>query len=533
MQSKAIHTPLVQTGSFSTLVQHYVEGNPLVQPYFLHEPNADGLDAALRIRSLDLSVDRTLLVEVLKAQYQPLPEHPKVMANINLLAEKHCFTVTTAHQPNIFTGHLYFVYKILHTVSLCAWLAKKYPEKAFVPVFYMGSEDADLDELGQIHLMGEHLQWKTTQKGAVGRMTVDKPLLQLVEQVCGMIATTDSGHRLASLIRQVYRPGNTIQSATLELIHAWFGDYGVVVLNADHPELKKRLIPILEADLFAHEPARLVQQTIDSLGQHYKVQASPREINVFYLMDGMRERIERRGAGYAVVNTDLIFTAEDLRETLHQHPERFSPNVMLRGLYQEILLPNLAFVGGGGELAYWLELKGLFQYFGVPFPVLFLRNSFALVKERDCKLAEKLGFEWNDFFSATDELKNEWVKRTTSNQIHLTQELRDSEAFYTHLEQVAQAVDPTLQAHAQAIGKRALKALSEMEKKLVRAEKRKYREQLAHIERLRRQYFPGDGLQERYDNVLPYYAEWGDDLWEVLIQHSPPFHQGFISLMLA
>jgi bacillithiol biosynthesis cysteine-adding enzyme BshC len=531
MQVQAIRTPIEETRQFSLLMKHYVQGHEQVRSFYQHEPNAQGIEAALQIRRSH-PVDRNLLATVLDAQYQGLPTIPAVQQNLAALRADNCFTITTAHQPNIFTGHLYFVYKILHTISLCNWLRAKCPDDQFVPVFYMGSEDADLDELGHIQLFGTKLSWQTSQQGAVGRMKVDKAMLDLVHQVEGMIGTTEAGRELSAILTQAYRLGNTIQQATLEIIHQLFGRYGVVVLIADHPQLKQKLAPIMASDLFDHLPAQVVNQTITALGEQYKIQAAPREINLFYLDEGIRNRIDQEGDMFSVLHTDIKLTEADMRQLIQEHPERLSPNVMLRGLYQEMLLPNIAFVGGGGEMAYWLELKSLFDTYQVPFPVLLLRNSFALVDQQDLRKVERMGFDWVDFFENQTTLLNQLVKKESASQIHLTQELRDAAAFYQHIEKVSATIDSSLQSHAAAIGKKSIDQIAQLEKKLLRAEKRKFSDQSRQINHIRRTYFPGDGLQERYDNLLPFYAKWGNTLLEEILRHSPPFHEGFISLIL-
>src|SRR4029077_7024880 len=138
---------------------------------------------------------------------------------------------------------------------------------------------------------------------------------------------------------------------------------------------------------------------------------NPREINLFYLKDDMRERLEQKNGGYAVNNTDIFFSGDALEKELTDFPERFSPNVILRGLFQETILPNIAFVGGGGELAYWLELKPLFEHYSVPFPVSILRNSFLVLNAEQDKLAHKLGFDFSELFKTEVILQGELVKK--------------------------------------------------------------------------------------------------------------------------
>src|SRR6185437_5007600 len=182
------------------------------------------------------------------------------------------------------------------------------------------------------------------------------------------------GPQLMSMLKEIYLGSPDVQTATFRLIHELFKDFGLIVLIADHPALKKSMIPVFEDDLFFSKPAAIVAESIARIPGDYKVQANPRGINLFYLKDNLRGRIDREGENFIVHGSPLRFTESQLREELHRFPERFSPNVILRGLYQETILPNLAFIGGGGETAYWLELRDLFRYYQVPFPVLVLRN---------------------------------------------------------------------------------------------------------------------------------------------------------------
>ena len=158
------------------------------------------------------------------------------------------------------------------------------------------------------------------------------------------------------------------------------------------------MLPVFEDDLFNQTSSAIVAKTIDQLGQHYKVQANPREINLFYLKDSTRARIEQDGQEWKVTGTSITFYKRGFARGTADHPERFSPNVILRGIFQETVLPNILFVGGGGELAYWLELKGIFEHHGVPYPVLVLRNSFLVSRKKmESKKLNASDFSWPIF----------------------------------------------------------------------------------------------------------------------------------------
>jgi uncharacterized protein YllA (UPF0747 family) len=240
----------------------------------------------------------------------------------------------------------------------------------------MGTEDADLDELNNIYVEGEKLVWNTKQAGAVGRMKVDKDLVKLIDLMEGQLSVLPFGKEVLNLLKDCYKNGDTVQQSTFRIVNALFGEYGLVVMLPDNIELKRQLIPIFKDDLLHQTASDIVERTAAQLDKAgYKVQANPREINLFYLKDNVRQRIVKQGTKYKAQDTSFTFTEEDITKEINEYPDRFSPNVILRGLYQETILPNLAFIGGGGETAYWLQLKDLFDHYKVPFPMLVLRMA--------------------------------------------------------------------------------------------------------------------------------------------------------------
>ncbi len=211
-----------------------------------------------------------------------------VQKNIEALLSPGTFTVTTAHQNNIFTGPLYFIYKILHAIKLADQLNKSLPPYKFVPVYYMGSEDADLAELNHINLNGEKLVWSTKQTGAVGRMKVDKDFLKLIDAIEGQLAVLPHGEEVIILVKDCYRLGEDIQTATFKIVNALFADYGLIVLFPDNAALKQQMLKVFEDDLLNQTASAIVEKTSARLGELYKVQAHPRDINLFYLEDGIK-----------------------------------------------------------------------------------------------------------------------------------------------------------------------------------------------------------------------------------------------------
>ena len=526
MDQTANYLSYESTGYFSKIVSDYLSQSTLLQPFYQHAPSLQGIQDSIKARKI-FDTPRKLLVEVLTDQYANLEISGKVKQNIQLLADANTFTVTTAHQPNIFTGPLYFIYKILHAVKLADEMAAQMPQYKFVPVYYMGSEDADLDELGFINIGGQKLVWETKQTGAVGRMKVDKGLIKLIHAIHGQAGVLPFGNELTDLLKRCYTEGKLIQQATLELVNALFADYGLVVLIPDNAKLKKAFQPVVEKELTEGFSHKIVADTIAKLEQHYKVQAGGREINLFYLINDKRERIEVQDAKYEVRTLGLQFSKEEILKKLEQYPERFSANVILRGAFQETVLPNIAFIGGGGELAYWLELKNVFAAVNIPYPVLLLRNSFLLLKSDQANKLKKLGFTDADLFKDALDLLNTLVKRESENQLNLTKELQQAKDLYAQLQKISGAVDQTLSQHVTALEKQALKKLTELEKKILRAERFKYDTQQKQITKLKQDLFPANSLQERVDNFSLYYATHGKTWLTRIYDVSTGLNSGF------
>lgn len=522
--------PFEATHAFSSLSVNYLHQNVDLQPFYEHAPAYEGIQHSIAARSSS-KVNRTVLVATLLRQYEKVSTTELVKANIQKLAEENTFTVCTAHQPNIFTGYLYLVYKIVHVIKLAADLQQRYPDKNFVPVFYMGSEDNDLEELNHIYLNGDNLVWQTDQRGAVGRMQttgVDK----LIDQISGQLSVHKFGAELIMLLKDCYRKGNTIQDATLQLTDALFNRYGLVVLIADHPDFKRQMIPVFEDDLFRHTAFSLVKETADVLSQNYHAQVNPREINLFYMSDNLRERIVEEDGIFRVNNTDIRFSPEEMKEELRQHPERFSPNVVLRGLYQETILPNIVFVGGGGEVAYWMELKSVFKHYGVPYPVVLLRNSFLLVNRDAGLLVKKLSLDAEDLFKDVNVLLKRIVQANSKLQLALAEEQQALAELYTHIESVAGAVDITLNKHVKSLHAKAVSGLQVLEKKLMKAEKKKFEAQQHQLQKLKSYLFPAHSLQERKENMLPWYAQYGPSFIDMVYEASPALAKEFGILKL-
>jgi bacillithiol biosynthesis cysteine-adding enzyme BshC len=525
---------LSETGQFSRLIIDYISNNNTLKSFYTYEPRIESFTQALEDRN-KAALDRGTLVEALKEQYKKTGISG-IETSIERLADKNTYTVCTGHQLCLFTGPLYFIYKLVSTINLAEALKKKYPDLDFVPVYWMATEDHDFEEICSIHLFNKKLRWdNAAASGAVGRLD-SASLVMVMEELKTIMGGTEQATKLTGLFTQAYLKHPTIAEATRWLVHQLFGIYGLLIIDGDHSELKSSFSSIIADDLLHHTNHQLINQTISELEkQGIKAQVNPRPINCFYMVDHLRERIEL-GADhiYKVVNTDITFTKEALLEELKDHPERFSPNVVLRPLYQQYLLPNLAYVGGPGELAYWLEYKAMFDHHHILFPVLIPRNFALLMDEKTEQQFTKAGFSMPpDLFKDTEVLIKELVAKNTTAQLSLDEQQTKMATVFAEISERATAVDATLKAAVEAEFQKANNAIKNIESKIMRSEKQKQETGINQLKKIKEKFFPGEALQERYDNFIPYYLKYGDDFIGNLKAAFDPFDYRLMILKMA
>ena len=508
MQSYKI--PYSNTKQFSNLVIDYLANDEKLRPFISDFPTNDSFHKQITEKK-NHTIDRGVLVKVLKQQNFNFSLTVASISNINLLQSEETFTVTTGHQLCLFTGPLYFIYKIVSTINLTQQLKEKYPQNNFVPTFWMATEDHDFQEINHINLFGKKRTWVSKGTGAVGRMSLDGFESVLVE-LRDVLGETENAKKLVSLFENAYLKHKNLADATRFLVNELFGKFGLVIIDGDDKKLKQQFIPIIKKDVLKNGFVSTIKQNSKILAKDYKVQAFVRDINFFKLTQGNRELIK----------------GEIAQKEIEENPENFSPNVLLRPLYQETILPNIAYIGGGAEVAYWMQLKTAFKQENIPFPILFLRNSAMLIDDKQKQKIQSLGFEIKDLFSAIDELKKQYVLSNSKEDITLDVEKRELEELYNKV--LLKANDKGLQASVNASHQKQLKSFEKLEQKLIRLEKKKHENALNTISKIKQQLFPENCLQERFDNFIPFYLKEGENFIEMLKDNLDPLDTNFVVL---
>lgn len=502
-----------QTGYFSSLILDYLSGNESLRPFYKYAFELESFEEVIA-NTAAKEYDRANLQAVFEKQYKDLDKSSKVVENIASLSSSNTFTVITGHQTNLFTGPLYFVHKILSVIVLAEQLNAKYTDAYVVPVYWMGSEDHDFAEINHINLFGKKLEWKDAEgkDAAMGRISTES-LVVVFAELEEILGESEKAVHTLQLIRRAYLEKPTLGKATQFIVNELFGEYGLLVIDQDDADLRETFVPIIEKELLEQPSKALVEASNVALEEKgYHSQAFAREINFFYLTDELRQRIEWNGGLdlFEVVNTDIRFSQVEILEEVKAHPERFSPNVILRPVYQQKVLPCLAYIGGGGELAYWMQLQGVFDYYEVNYPMLVLRNSVLWIDKGNAKRMQKSELDVLNLFRNTEKLVVEYVQKHSDNPLTVYAEKQKVECAFEGVLKKALEIDKGLQSAVVGEMKKTIKALERLEDKLLRAEKRNFDNATKQIRTVKDKLFPKHSLQERKDNLIAFHFKYGE-----------------------
>jgi bacillithiol biosynthesis cysteine-adding enzyme BshC len=527
---KAIKVPFTDVPQFSKKDVAYVTEDPKLREFYKYAVGLEAFEQVIKDKQKD-NTDREVLVKILRQQYSKLEVTAVTRGHIEALLEDNTFTLITAHQPSLFTGPLYYIYKIISVINLSQKLATHYPEFQFVPVFITGGEDHDFEEVNHVHLFNKTLEWKNEESGSVGMMST-KSLESVLVELKEILGDSERAAKVYELMSVTHSRHDQYSDAVIDMVNEIFGPDGLVIVNMNHPGLKRLFIPEIKKEIFENPSIDLVGKERDKLEAiGFKPQAFPREINFFYLRDQIRERITLSGDHYEVLNTDYIFTKEELEQEIDNHPERFSPNVIMRPLYQEKVFPNLAYIGGGGEIAYWLERKTQFEYFGINFPMLIRRDSVLWVDKGSMKKMDKLELNIHDFFQKEDDIIRKFVEGQASEEITLADQKTKLAEIFDEIAELAKAIDPTVAKAIQAEHTKQQKVIDQLESRIHRAEKHKHDTAINQIRSVKDKLFPKDGLQERYDNFMGFYFMYGESFLDTLKEHLDPLEKNMTIIL--
>ena len=519
--------PFDQFYQLSDKDKAYQGGDPRLKPFFRYEPQLSNFEKVIQDKKRQ-DIDRGLLYDVLQAQYTQFNVSQETKHNIELIKQDNTFTLITAHQPSLFTGPLYYIYKICSVIHLAKQLNAAYPTYHFLPLFISGAEDHDFEEISKARIYGKDLLWNNDEGGPVGQLSTST-LNHVIEELFDVLGDNEFAERLKRIFNESYQNFDHYGVAVQNLVNELFKKFGLIVLNMSDPKLKRAFIPIMKKEIFESASIGPVSQTVEALEKAgFSQQAHIREINFFYLGKGFRKRIVKENGKFQIVDSNISFTEAALHDEIEKHPERFSPNVIMRPVYQEFTLPNLAYIGGGGELAYWLERKSQFDLFKVNYPMLIRRNSVLWIEQASRSKMEKLGLDIQDLLQHPHDLVKLFLNRNAEVEINLENEKKEFSALFEQLKSKAMSVDKSLEGKVAADQANLIKSLDKIEQRLKKAEKNKHEVGLRQLSKLQDKLFPTESLQERKDNFIPFYLKHGEAFFEYLVEELNPLEKEFI-----
>jgi bacillithiol biosynthesis cysteine-adding enzyme BshC len=529
---KVTHIPFQKTGFFSKTMADYLEKGDKIKPFYNNFPDINGFKNQIEEKRTSFRLQsRLVLVDALKKQYQPFKTPDKTAHNIELLKQQNTFTITTGHQLNLFTGPLYFLYKIISTINLSEELEKKFPEENFVPIYWMATEDHDFDEINYFNFDGKKVSWNRKDGGPVGRFST-AGLEEVFEVFSNHLGSSKNANYLKSLFSEGYLKHGNLADATRFIANELFKEYGLVIVDGDNKNLKQLFTPFVKDELENETSFKEVSKTILALEKKYPIQVNPREINLFYLGDDFRERIIFEDNKYKVNNTDITFSKAEILKEIDENPMAFSPNVIMRPLFQEVILPNLCYIGGGGEMAYWLELKNYFEKVKIPFPILLLRNSVQVISEKQVRKLSKLNISIEEVFLNQFDLLSKKVIANSELEINFDDKKNFLQAQFTDLKEVAKKTDVSFINAVNAQERKQIKGLEKLEKRLLKAEKKRQQGLVDRITVLQNELLPNESLEERQRNFSEYYLEYGNSFIQNLKEALKPLQLEFTVLEL-
>lgn len=394
----------IPAGFYSELVERYLQKDKQILELY---PNS-GFQADFGKQIADKAGfdpdKRRILADEILRQYGELADG-SVLENIQSLRNSNTFTITTGQQIHIMLGPLYVIYKTLSAINLASKLSSEYPDSRFVPVFWMASEDHDFAEIDHFSVFNREFRWQSDQMGPVGRFTL-KDLRPLIAEAGNTFAADTKVQAALTVFKEAYEKYENLADATRYLMHHFFAEDGLVVIDPDSAALKYGFKELILDELHGDKYSQAIKsrtETLKSLG--IKGQISARNTNLFMTTASGRERVDRTEQGFQLNISSKVYHLNELEAMAEAEPEVFSPNVALRPLYQELILPNLAYIAGPGEFGYWCQLQPAFELAGIPAPVLVLRRSVIAADRATQDFLQKLGISEADMCQGLDHVK--------------------------------------------------------------------------------------------------------------------------------
>ena len=479
-----------------------------------------------RVRSRRIA--REDLAAILSEQNGSYGCGPKTLGAIERLVRDKACAVVTGQQVGLFSGPLYTIYKALTAIKIADALARR-GLGSFIPVFWLASDDHDLAEIDHIALMDKDSRLREVRcpsPSAGSRVPVSNVLLpgdigDCIERIKDLTLDTEFKADILGSLGEAYQPGLSYVEAFGRWMTRLFKSRGLVLIDAGDPRLKAMGRDIFYREIADGSPstrrAVAASERLRQAGYEPQIPLHEGILNEFYV-EGDRRAIQWKDGAFDIKGLDASSTREDLLELANDKPSLFSPNVLLRPLYQDAVLPTVAYVGGPSEIAYFGQLKGVYEAFGLPMPVIYPRKSLTIVEKKIDHILRKYHLSvpdlWSDAAGAIGGITKEEIPDSVGQALLL---VRDHlERDFAGLKTEILAFDPGLTDSADLARGKMSQQLDFMQKKVQQAARRRNDVAVQQLRKAVDNLFPNRRLQERVFNIVPYLVKYGapfiDDL---------------------
>ena len=512
---------------FRKLIHDFSSLDSNLTPFLKSFVSLDAITSNLSVKK----PNREIFSSVIKEQYDQTvflnSDMSTVYLNISKLSKKNVYTITTGHQLNVLLSPLFLIYKIISVIAYANYLNRKIKDHYFVPCFWMATEDHDFDEIKSLNLYGKNYHWDLITQDAVGNLS-SKSIVNLLSAIKNVLNESKHGQELFNIYNYSYTQNINYANATRSLLSSLFADYGLVVVDGNHAKFKKIFAPYLQLEIEHSHIYKTVSDTNQLLKESYRPEINSMKHNIFYLKNSIRSKIQFNQINYFTHDHNQMWSKSQLIDEISSFPDRFSPNVFLRTVYQECIMPNILYLGGPSEISYWIQLKKLFNTLDIDYPFLDLRAHFLILNQKISHIMKKFNLNENHLFLPYDEQ----IKYVLQNESLINLD-NDYLVFYNQLRTMEKKIStikgfPLNSLHV--FEKRFQNEFSRLSSKLLKFEKTQKPNILKQIQYVNAFLFPDNSTQERARSFIPYYIKYGKDFFDLLIKESPIFDNKYTIL---
>lgn len=511
-------------GRFSDLYRTYCSDYPSLADFFAGDFRRDEVLRRAMSRTTSFDRDRETLVSVLKRQNEQWGASEDTLRNIARLGDADSVAVVTGQQVGLLTGPLYTALKTITALQVSREMEAR-TGKPCIPVFWLEGEDHDVAEATSVALPTDdgpvRFRYEPSQAaegfnaGPVGRLDLDSGFAGFLREVEEALPPTEFRDEVIGAVEEAYRTGDTLLSGFARYLRRLFPTEGLVFLSPDDPDLKSLLKPLFEQELREHAGsyAALMRAT-ERISGPYSAQIHPRPGNLFLLEEEGRVRLDPDGDSFHLRGLDRDLPAEEALALLESDPGRFSSNVALRPLAQDTLLPTAVYVAGPGEVAYFAQLKGLYEWAGIPMPVIYPRASATFVEKRIRRVLDRYELD----VPALSGDVHDVIRNVVLGSVDVDVEAVFGDAESTigtamgKLKAPVVDIDASLGKTVDATRTGIIKQIEQLKGKTIRSARRQQDQISEAIMRASNHLFPDGQLQERTVSPLYLMTKYGSDL---------------------